>query len=162
MNAVDVLRNELLHELEIGVRSMEGLLKKVKSEDWEFRPAEHMRSLKELAQHIVAIPEVDLNIWQEQDQETIQGLELKYNKLESTDALIQAMNDGFNEYKAYMTSLSDQDFLMKKTKPFYLEKGEIQAHWLVEEVSHLFHHRGQFFIYLKQLGYDVNMFDLYV
>ncbi|WP_054706603.1 DinB family protein [Bacillus sp. JCM 19041] len=162
MDAVDVLRNELLHELEIGIRSMEGLLKKVRSEDWGFRPTEQMRSLMELAQHIVAIPEIDLNIWQEKDQETIQVLEEKYNKLESTDDLISAMNDGFNEYKAYMTSLSDQDFLSKETKPFYLEKREIQAHWLVEEVSHLFHHRGQFFTYLKQLGYDVNMFDLYV
>ncbi|MFD1413068.1 DinB family protein [Oceanobacillus jeddahense] len=162
MHAVSILRDELLTELELGIRSMEGLLKKVGEKDWNYRPAENMRSLKELAQHIASIPEVDLNLWQEKDQKAIQDLEAKYEKLESSEKMIKAMNQGFQLYKNYMLSLSDEDFLTKKTKPFYLEKGETQAHWLVEEVSHVFHHRGQFFNYLKQLGYDINMFDLYV
>ncbi len=162
MNAVDILRNELLSELAIGIRSMEGLLKKVQAEDWEYKPSDNMRSLKELAQHIISIPEVDLHLWLEKDQETIEKLEAKYNNMESADVMIEGMNKGFKDYKDYMLSLSEEDFLTKKTKPFYLEKAEIQAHWLVEEVSHLFHHRGQFFNYMKQLGYDVNMFDLYV
>lgn len=162
MNAAAILRDELLAELDLGIQSMEGLLKKVEEKDWSYQPAENMRSLRELAQHIASIPEVDLNLWQEKDQETIQQLESKYEKLESSEELIEAMNQGLQLYKNYMLSLSVDDFLTKKTKPFYLEKGETQAHWLVEEVSHLFHHRGQFFNYLKQLGYDINMFDLYV
>lgn len=162
MNAVDIIRNELLAELETGIRSMEGLLRKVQVKDWEYRPADNMRTLKELAKHIASIPEVDLNLWQEKDENTIQKLEAKYDQLESSAAMIEAMNNGYADYKTFMMSLSDQDFLTKKTKPFYLEEGAIQAHWLVEEVSHFFHHRGQFFNYLKQLGYDINMFDLYV
>ncbi|WP_040979451.1 DinB family protein [Oceanobacillus jeddahense] len=162
MNAVSVLREELLAELELGIRSMEGLLKKVDKKDWDYRPAENMRSLRELARHIVSIPEVDLNLWQEKKQETIQQLESKYEKLESSEEMTEAMNQGLQLYKTYMLSLSDEDFLKKKTKPFYLEKGETQAHWLVEEVSHVFHHRAQFFTYLKQLGYEIDMFDLYV
>ncbi|TMW71227.1 DinB family protein [Alteribacter natronophilus] len=162
MDAVDMLRDDLLAELETGIRSMEGLLKKVQMEDWDYQPADNMRSLKELAKHIVSIPEVDLHIFQEEEQETIQELEAKYDKLGSADDMIKAMYNGFEEYKGYYLSLSEEDFLTKKTKPFYLEEGETQARWLVEEVSHLFHHRGQFFNYLKQLGYDVTMFDLYV
>ncbi|PAV28687.1 damage-inducible protein DinB [Virgibacillus profundi] len=162
MNATDIVRNELLAELKLGVRTMEGLLKKVKEKDWEYRLADNMRNLQELAKHVVSILEVDLNIWKEKDRATIQRLEAKYDKLESTDAMIEAMYYGFDCYKAYMLSLSEQEFLTKKTKPFYLEEGEIQAHWLIEDVSHFFHHRGQFFNYLKQLGYDINMFNLYV
>lgn len=162
MNAVDILRNKLLAELEIGIRSMEGLLRKVQEKDWGYQPADNMRSLKDLAKHIVSIPEVDLHIFQGKAQETIQKLETKYAKLETAEDMIKAMYTGFEEYKTFILSLSEQDFLTKKTKPFYLEEGEVQAHWLIEEVSHLFHHRGQFFNYLKQLGYDVNMFDLYV
>ncbi|NGP46225.1 DinB family protein [Bacillaceae bacterium SIJ1] len=162
MNAVDILRNELLSELEVGIRSMEGLLKKVQVEDWAYKPADNMRSLKELAQHIVSIPEVDLQIMQEKDQQLIEGLEEKYHQMDSAEAMIEGMNKGFAKYKAYMLSLSEEDFLTKKTKPFYHDKASTQAHWLVEEVSHLFHHRGQFFNCLKQLGYDVDMFDLYV
>ncbi|MBU9720163.1 MULTISPECIES: DinB family protein [Bacillaceae] len=162
MNATEILRNELLGELELGIRSMEGLLRKVQAKDWEYQPSDNMRSLKDLAKHIVSIPEVDLHIFQGKDQETIQKLEAKYDQLESADDMIKAMHHGFEEYKAFIQSLSEEDLLTKKTKPFYLEEGSIQAHWLVEEVSHLFHHRGQFFNYLKQLGYDVTMFDLYV
>ncbi|WP_182201319.1 DinB family protein [Paraliobacillus salinarum] len=162
MNAVDILRNQLLGELELGIRSMEGLLKKVQVKDWEYQPADNMRSLKELAKHIVSIPEVDLHIFQGEDGETIKKLEEKYDVLESAAEMIKAMHNGFEAYKSYIISLSEEDLLIKKTKPFYLEEGEIQAHWLVEEVSHLFHHRAQFFNYLKQLGYDVTMFDLYV
>ncbi len=162
VNAVSILRNELLEELEVGIRSMAGLLEKVKADDWDYRPAENMRNLKELANHIVSIPEVDLNLWQEKDQQTIQDLEARYEKLGSSETMIAAMKEGFSTFKTFMLSLSDQDLLTKKTKPFYLDEGATQAHWLVEEVSHFFHHRGQFFNYLKQLGYDVNMFDLYV
>lgn len=162
MHAVSMLRDELLAELELGIRSMEGLLKKVEEKDCTYQPAENMRNLEELARHIVSIPEIDLNLWQEKDEKTIRDLESKYEKLESAKELIEAMNQGFQLFKTYMLSLSDEDFLTKKTKPFYLEEGETQAHWLVEEVSHLFHHRAQFFNYLKQLGYDINMFDLYV
>jgi uncharacterized damage-inducible protein DinB len=60
--------------------------------------------------------------------------------------------------------LSEEEFLEKVTKPFYFpeeEKGHTQAKWLVEITTHAFHHRGQFFNYLKELGYEVNMFDLY-
>ncbi|QTD41818.1 DinB family protein [Sporosarcina sp. Te-1] len=162
MNAVEILRNELIAELQLGIRSMEGLLRKVQEKDWQYQPADNMRSLKDLAQHIISIPEADLYIFQGRDQEAIQKIEQKYNELDSADDMIKAMHNGFEEYKTYILSLSEVDFLSKKTKPFYLEEGEIQVHWLVEEVSHLFHHRGQFFTYLKQLGYDVTMFDLYV
>ncbi|MFB1051863.1 DinB family protein [Paraliobacillus sp. JSM ZJ581] len=162
MNTVDILRNQLLSELEIGIRSMEGLLGKVQVKDWEYQPADNMRSLKDLAKHIVSIPEVDLHIFQGKDGDTVKKIEEKYDRLESAEEMINAMHHGFKAYKTYILSLSEEDLLLKKTTPFYLEEGEIQAHWFVEEVSHLFHHRGQFFNYLKQLGYDVTMFDLYV
>ncbi|WP_368654266.1 DinB family protein [Ornithinibacillus sp. 4-3] len=144
MGAVSVLRDELLAVLELGIRTMEGLLQKVKEKDWNYRPAENMRNLQELAIHIISISEVDLHLWQEKDQETIQNLEASYEQIESTKAMIGAMHKGFQQYKTYMVSLSDEELLTKKTKPFYLERGKIQAHWLVEEISHFFHHRGQF------------------
>lgn len=89
---------------------MEGLLKKVENKDWSYRPAENMRNLGELARHTVSIPEVDLNLWLEKDERTIRDLESKYEKLESAEELIEAMNQGFQLFKTYMLSLSDEDF----------------------------------------------------
>lgn len=68
MNAVHTLRDVLLHEMETGIRSTCLLLQKVKETDWSYRPADNMRSLKELADHLIAIPETDLAIMQEKSK----------------------------------------------------------------------------------------------
>lgn len=162
MDAVNTLRNVLLHEMEVGIRSTSNLLQKVKEADWDYSPSDNVRTLRELVHHLAAIPEVDLAIMKENEQDMIQNLEAKYKKRQSPVEIAEAMNTGYDEFKSYMTSLSDQAFLEKTTKPFYLEQGSTQAAWLTETVTHIFHHRAQFFNYLKQLGYDVNMFDLYV
>ena len=76
--------------------------------------------------------------------------------------MAEAMEQGFGRLKDYFYSLSDSDFLQKETKPFYLEAGSTQAKWLVETTTHIFHHRAQMFNYMKQLGYEISMPDLYV
>ncbi|MDI5790942.1 hypothetical protein PO124_28610 [Bacillus licheniformis] len=47
---------------------------KVKESDWSYRPADRMRSLKELASHLTAIPEADLAIMQERKRTSSPGL----------------------------------------------------------------------------------------
>ncbi|PTM58268.1 DinB family protein [Desmospora activa] len=160
MDAVNTLRNVLLHEMKVGIQSTGNLLQKVKAEDWDYRPTDNMRSVKELVWHLISIPETDLTIMQEKSQEEVAEIERKY-ELESPDQMVTAMNEGYHAFKAYMTALSDDQFLSKETKPFYLDKGMTQASWLMETVTHLFHHRAQLFNYLKQLNYEVNMYDLY-
>ncbi|MCY7791344.1 DinB family protein [Bacillus haynesii] len=162
MNQVQALRSDMFHEMETGVRSTCHLLKKVKESDWSYRPADRMRSLKELASHLAAIPEADLAIMQEKEEDVIARIEKKYGALQSADEMAEAMQKGFDTFKTYMVSLSDEEFLTKKTKPFYLDEGMTQSRWLTETLTHVFHHRAQLFNYLKQLGYDVNMFDLYL
>lgn len=162
MDSVNTMRNILLHEMETGIRSICKLLEKVEEEDWPYRPAPNMRSLKELAWHLIAIPEIDLAIMQETDQVRIQLLEKEYEQLEHANNMETRMWQGYHMYKTYITSLSDEAFLTKITKPFYLETSLTQARWLTETVTHIFHHRAQFFTYLKQIGRDVSMNDLYV
>lgn len=162
MNQVQALRSDMFHEMETGVRSTCHLLKKVKESDWSYRPADLMRSLKELASHLAAIPEADLAIMQEKEEDVIARIEKKYGALQSADQMAEAMQKGFDAFQTYMVSLSDEEFLTKKTKPFYLDEGMTQSRWLTETLTHVFHHRAQLFNYLKQLGYDVNMFDLYL
>lgn len=73
-----------------------------------------------------------------------------------------AMEKGYEQFKSFFTSMPDEEFLTKKTTPFYLETGMTQSRWLAETLTHIFHHRAQLFNYLKQLGYHINMFDLYI
>ncbi|MGV3488929.1 MAG: DinB family protein [Tuberibacillus sp.] len=159
---VSTLRDVIMHEMSLGVKSTISLLKKVNPADWGYRPAENMRTLKELADHLAAIPEVDLAIMNEKSEDDIHQLETKYAHMKSADELAQAMESGFKLFKEAISSLPEEVYLTKESKPFYADFSSTQAKWHVEVVTHIFHHRAQFFNYLKQLGYDVNMFDLYV
>ncbi|RAP29418.1 DinB family protein [Brevibacillus laterosporus] len=162
MSNVSVLRDELFHQMKVGIQSTILLLQKVKEDDWEYKPVPNMRSLHELACHLVAIPEVDLLIMQEKEEETIRQVEQKYNRMNTSELLAQAMEQGYQLCIDYLSSLSEEEFLTKKTTPFYHDQAGTQAHWFTESVTHIFHHRSQLFTYLKIRGYEVNMFDLYV
>nr|WP_202078060.1 DinB family protein [Caldalkalibacillus salinus] len=161
-NAVNTLRDVLLHEMEVGIKSSTNLIKKVKEEHWDYQPADHMNSLRHLMWHLVSIPEVDLTIMQEKGEGDVRTIEGYYKRLETAEDLAEEMYKGFEKLKTYMTSLSDEAFLNKETTAFYSESGHTQATWLTETATHIFHHRAQLFNYMKQLDYDVNMFDLYV
>lgn len=122
MNAVSQMKETAFHELEVGIRSIEGLLHKVREDDYSYRPSEQMRTLEELMRHLVAIPEVDLCIMQEQTQEHVQQIEKKYNSLPTSQAMVDEMYKGLEAYKTYVFQLSDDDFLTKKRQPFILKK----------------------------------------
>lgn len=77
------------------------------------------------------------------------------------EKLCEWMEEGFQSLCDYMRGLDEESFLTRRTKPFYADHGSTQAKWLVEIVTHVYHHRAQLFQYLKQLGHPVNMFDLY-
>ncbi|HET7657744.1 MAG TPA: DinB family protein [Bacillales bacterium] len=160
MSDLAVMKEVLFHEMQVGIKTTQALLEKVRAEDWDYRPRENMRTLRELAHHLVMIPETDLAIVQEKTQEEVQAIEGR--ELPDAAAMNEAMEQGFLRLKDYYYSLSDQDFLEKETKAFYAPAGATQAKWCVETTTHIFHHRAQMFNYMKQLGYDINMFDLYI
>lgn len=161
MSGITEMKEHLYHELEVVSRTTKELLAKVKTEDWSYRPHENMRTLLELVHHLVLVPKTDLAILQEKSQEEVHQLNISLEGVNDLDQLGNHLAEGVQALKKYMNGLSDEEFLNKETKAFYLESGKKQAAWLVEIVTHAFHHRAQFFTYLKQLGYPVSMFDLY-
>ncbi|MCM3079800.1 DinB family protein [Brevibacillus invocatus] len=161
MDVAKEMKKYLFEELTLITNTTAGLIRKISAEDWTYQPRENMRSLLELVQHLVAIPAVDLLILQEKSREEVNSLEAVFAQDRDPESLINKMTQDLDKLKAYMEALSDEDFLYKKTTPFYLPHGTEQAKWLIEIVTHAQHHRGQLFTYLKTKGYEVNMFDLY-
>ena len=162
MEATKELKELLFEELELIVRTTAGLVRKISPQDWEFKPRENMRTIRELVSHLVAIPAVDLLILQENSQDDVRALEATFDQEHDPEVLLDRMQQGLRDLRAYMENLSEEDFLHKKTTPFYLpDHGVAQAKWLIEITTHAQHHRGQLFTYLKTLGYEINMFDLY-
>ncbi|WP_138755576.1 DinB family protein [Paenibacillus sinopodophylli] len=161
MPPVNEVKALLLEELEHIVKTSTNLIRKISPEHWSFRPHANMRSLLELTEHLVSVPSSDLLILQENSEDVIRKLEADIAADSDIERLVSWMSTGLQEVKAYMQSLSEDDFLHKITTPFYLEHGTVQAKWLVEITTHAQHHRAQLFTYLKMQGYEVNMFDLY-
>lgn len=161
MDVAKEMKKYLFEELALIINTTARLIRKISAEDWTYRPSENMRTLLELVQHLVAIPAVDLLILQEKSREEVGSLEVIFARDRDPESLINRMMQDVDKLKAYMEAWSDEDFLYKKTTPFYLPHGTEQAKWLIEIVTHAQHHRAQLFTYLKIKGYDVNMFDLY-
>ena len=161
MNTTYGVKHLLFEELEHIVKTSCNLIRKISPVHWDYKPGDNMRNLKELVQHLVSVPVVDLLILQEKSESEIRALEAEIAAGTEKETLISWMNSGTADVKHYMEELTEEEFLRKKTKPFYLEHGSVQAKWLIEIVTHVQHHRAQMFNYLKTLGYEVNMFDLY-
>jgi len=147
----ETLRELLLEELGAGVRTTKKLLARVRPGEWDFRPADNMRSLGELANHLAQIPFVDLAILQEKSEEEVRRLESEHASSDP-EKLCEWMEEGFQSLCDYMRGLDEESFLTRRTKPFYADHGSTQAKWLVEIVTHVYHHRAQLFQYLKQLA----------
>jgi uncharacterized damage-inducible protein DinB len=155
------VRDHLLNELETGVRTGEALIRKIRPEDWSFRPQDNFRSLLELVHHFVLILASDLAIMQEKPEAEVGSIENSLSGVEDPERLTATFRENFEAYMAYILSLSEDDYLNRSTKAFYMEHGHLQVQWQIETVTHVFHHRSQIYNYLKQLGHEVGFFMLY-
>lgn len=164
LTGVQQLKAMLFEELELIVRTSRRLMERIKEEEWGYRPQgrENMRSLQELVHHLAAVPAVDLLILQEHSKAEVSELEATYTAAaEDVHKLSVMMAAGVDSLRSYMEKLPDEQFLAKRTTPYYIDHPTAQAKWLIEIVTHAQHHRAQLFNYLKELGHPANMFDLY-
>jgi uncharacterized damage-inducible protein DinB len=163
MSDVLKIRDYLFEELALAVRTTKNLLAKMEADQWNYQPKENMRTFAELAHHLVSIPASDLAcLLQEKGQADYVQIEKELEAIKDGETLGAKMEENFGHLKEYVTSLSEEDLMNKVTKPFYFEEGgNVQIRWLMEIVTHAFHHRAQLFNYMKELGHDINMFDLY-
>jgi len=154
----------LLRELEWITGNVSRLLALVKPDDLDFRPNEKVRSLRELGHHLAQIPAVDLAIMRGLKQEEIHAEEDRLTREAEERALpagwVGVLGGGAKDLGRFMETLSMHDFEAGSGSAFY-GRTQTYAQWLLETITHLYHHRAQFFGYLKQLGYDVASRNLY-
>lgn len=161
MSGTFQVRDHLLKELELGVRTGASLIRLIRPEDWAYRPQDNMRSLTELVHHFVQITASDLAIMQEKSESEVGEVENRLSGMQDVEKVEAALWGNFEAYKDYIVSLSEEDYLTRSTKAFYMEHGHLQAQWQIETLTHVFHHRSQLYNYLKKLGHELNFFMLY-
>ncbi|MFB5760267.1 DinB family protein [Paenibacillus medicaginis] len=162
MSGTFQMRDHLLQELETGTRTGAGLIRRIRPEDWAYRPQNNMRSLQELVHHFVQITASDLAIMQAQGEAEVAEVENRLSGLDDPERLAAALWRNYETYKNYIVSLSEEDLLNHSTKAFYAEQGHLQAQWQIETLTHVFHHRSQLYNYLKQLGHELHFTMLYM
>ncbi len=161
MSGVTQIRDHLLEELELAVKTGSSLIALIKDGEWDYRPQDNMRSLVELTHHLVAIPASDLAIMQERSESEVAQVENAAAGIRSPEELQARYESNLAAFKDYFLSLSEEELLGKTTKAFYAEEGMVQIKWLIEVVTHSFHHRSQLYNYLKQNGHELSFFMLY-
>ncbi|WP_018883720.1 DinB family protein [Paenibacillus massiliensis] len=162
MSGTFQMRDHLLQELETGVRTGAELIRRIRPEDWAYRPQDNMRSLQELVHHFVQITASDLVIMQEKGEAEVGEVENRLSGQDDPEQLATILRSNFEGYKDYIVSLSEEDLLNRSTKAFYAEHGHLQAQWQIETLTHVFHHRSQLYNYLKQLGHELHFSMLYM
>ncbi|WP_248924971.1 DinB family protein [Paenibacillus hamazuiensis] len=156
------IRDRLFDEMELALTTSCVLFAKIQPDQWDVRPHENMRSLSELTQHLAIVPAMELAILQERPMEETRKIAVSAVHLRDADSLSEVMRSGVQALTRYMASLDEGDFLYKGTAPFFAKNHPVtQVKWLIEITTHLYHHRGQLYTYMKQFGLPVSMRDLY-
>jgi len=152
-------RGLLLAELEKVTENCCRLFSLVQEEHLSWRPQDNMRSLSELANHLAQIPAVDLHIMQGVPEPKLIELEENLQRA-SQEQWSSVMRQGCEELTGFMAKLSFDEFENNSGTAYY-GRTQTFVQWLLEVVTHIFHHRSQLFMYLKLNGYDVDTRTLY-
>lgn len=139
--------------------SVEALFSEIQPDQLQWQARDNMWKLIDLANHLAQIPSTDLAIPQGATREQIQEIEHSLRR-ENPAELFAVWQAGAAKVKAYYESMSAEDFETKVTQAFY-GQGATQQEWLLEMITHAYHHRAQLFTYLKMLGRPIDMFTLY-
>jgi len=152
-------RLQLLEELRKITENCCRLLSLAREEHLDYRPQEGMRSLRELANHLAQVPAVDLTILKGATEKEVQEAERSLDRSDPA-GWQEVLRDGQKELYRYIERLSLDEYENNSGTAFY-GRTQTNAQWLLEIITHLYHHRAQFFMYLKLNGYDVSTKTLY-
>lgn len=159
-------RSMLLTELEFICRNCARLIGQIEPAMLRFRPqgAEgvdpgKLRNLIELANHLAQIPAVDTAILRGLPEEEIQRTERELWN-DNVVGLKGVLREGYEELHRFMEKLSISEFETGSATAFY-GRTQTYAQWLLEVITHLYHHRAQLYTYLRLAGAPVEMRMLY-
>ncbi len=152
-------RGLLLNELEHVLRNCRRIIELIQPDDLSFRPAANMRTLEELCNHLSQIPAIDLLIMKGAEEAEVQEREKKLFA-RSREDLFKVMEEGTRDLTRFMESMSFDEYENGSGVAFYGRSQTFQQ-WLLESVTHIYHHRAQMHMYLKLKGYPVDTNTLY-
>jgi uncharacterized damage-inducible protein DinB len=154
-----VTRELLIGRLKALAESCTGLFEACPPSRLDWRPAPRVRSLQELGDHFAAAPLVDLAVMQGNPRQVTEAIEEALHGAGPAD-WTEVFERGVRAVVEFFGSLDDEAFASKMTRAHY-GTARTPAEWLMEALSHVAHHRGQLYLYLRMLGAPVGPEALY-
>ena len=111
MSGTMQIRDHLLQELQLGVKTSCSLIKLIREEEWDFRPQDNMRTLLQLVHHLTAIPASDLAILQEKPQPEVDKVEHSASDIRDTEELVRRFQANYDTFRDYIVALSEDELL---------------------------------------------------
>jgi uncharacterized damage-inducible protein DinB len=152
-------REQLLNELEFVVKNCCRLFDFIQRDDLEWQPAADLRTLSEQANYLARIPALDLRLIQGKEEEVIDELEASLER-QHPRAWCGVMREGMRDLSRFIGQMTLNDYENGIASTYF---GRTQTHsrWLMETITHIYHHRGVLFTYLQLKGYEIESSDLY-
>jgi uncharacterized damage-inducible protein DinB len=149
----------LLKELDREVERSRRVLQEAPAGKYDWKPHDRSMIFGYLANMVATMPSwvamgVNMN---ELDIAPASGSSMKQEKLETSDALVKALDRSAAEARAALSGTTDE-FLMTPWK--LLARGKVvmeTPRWemIQDTINHWAHHRGQMTVYLRLLGAKV-------
>ena len=149
----------LVAELDREVPRSRRVLAEVPAGKYDWKPHDKSMILGSLANMVATMPTwlamgVTMN---ELDVAPASGSSMSWEKLETSDALVKALDKSAVDARAVLSGTTD-DFLMSPWK--LLARGQVvmeTPRWemIQDTINHWAHHRGQMTVYLRLLGAKV-------
>ncbi|HEY8395078.1 MAG TPA: DinB family protein [Thermaerobacter sp.] len=146
---LDFLRSNLLHYLRYWPPGQE---------DW--RPVANAFSLLDLASHLYGLPKAYAAVLREAPREEIFRLMGGPWTARGPEDLRRLLEEGMEEFRTLLATVPAAEFSLRQV-PWPFGEPMTPERLVLNLVTHMYHHRGQFHIYLKQLGAAVDTETVY-
>ena len=149
----------LLAELDREVEPSRRVLQEAPAGKYDWKPHEKSMIFGYLAQLVATMPAwMAMGITKDElDVAPASGSAMKQEKLETSEALVKALDRSVEEARAALTCTNDE-FLMTPWK--LLARGQVVQEtpryvMIQDTINHWAHHRGQMTVYLRLMGAKV-------
>lgn len=151
MNVKEVLLKEMEHEAE----GSKKILERIPEGKYDWKPHEKSMSLKQLAVHIAQIAGMPAMVINTDSVDLADG---EPPKVDSTAELMALLEQGMKDSKNAVEQVDEADlgklWAMKNNGAVIMEMPKIEFIRIMG-MNHLYHHRGQISVYLRELDIPV-------
>ncbi|MDQ0220460.1 DinB family protein [Peribacillus cavernae] len=149
---------KMLHQLAVAVNSAIDMLEQTPDELLDWRPAENKRPIRDMFVHLAVLCKADYYIMEGYSQEDMSEFYTQAQPFTKQD-IKGYMRDSFSFLNEKVNNFTESQ--LREEKPSYWGIVYTRFEWLLEILSHYYHHRGQIHALLTVNGcsIDVKLFE---